>query len=279
LAAESSLLELVFVAGPMLVAAFVAFAHPAIAVAASAVVTLVGTLLVAGSAAMRGRVPHPDRVRTRGLGPLRVPGFTPLVVCVAGLGFGFGAIGVAVPAYAGQHAVANADSVAGLLLGVWGIGSALGGVWFGTRQFALPLSRQLGVLLGLVGASLAVLAVMPSPAWLGVALFLGGAAIAPALTVENTIVGRITPAAMHNEAYTWVITISVAASALGGASSGYLADHAGVWLAFVVAGAVVALGGLVAGWPGGPIDRADARAGRALAPEPGQAGPPVPHPV
>jgi MFS family permease len=224
---------------------------------------------------MRNRVPHPDRVRTRGLGPLRVPGFAPLVVCVAGLGFGFGAIGVAVPAYASLHSGANANSVAGLLLGVWGVGSALGGIWFGTRRFALPLAQQLGILLGLVGASLAVLAVMPANLWLGVALFLGGIAIAPALTVENTIIGRITPAAMHNEAYTWVITISVGASALGGAASGLLADHIGVWLAFVVSGVVVALGGLVTGWPGGPIARADAHASVAL--EPGLI--PVPAPT
>ena len=38
---------------------------------------------------------------------------------------------------------------------------------------------------------------------------IGGATIAPALTVENTLVGRIAPAAMLNEAYTWVVTVSV----------------------------------------------------------------------
>ena len=50
-------------------------------------------------------------------------------------------------------------------------------------------------------------AVMPNPVALGVALVIGGATIAPALTVENTLVGRIAPAAMLNEAYTWVVTV------------------------------------------------------------------------
>ena len=48
---------------------------------------------------------------------------------------------------------------------------------------------------------------MPNPVALGVALVVGGATIAPALTVENNLVGRIAPAAMLNEAYTWVVTV------------------------------------------------------------------------
>ena len=61
---------------------------------------------------------------------------------------------------------------------------------------------------------------MPTPLALGIALVVGGATIAPALTLENTLVGRIAPAAMLNEAYTWVVTVAVAASAVGGAGGG-----------------------------------------------------------
>jgi MFS family permease len=260
LAAESSLLEIVFVAGPLLVAAFVVFATPGTAIAASGVVTLVGTLLVAASPAMRRRGGSAVGSRTRGLGPLRVPGFTPLMLCIAGLGTGFGAIGVAVPGFAAEHAGAGADSIAGVLLGVWGIGSTLGGVWFGTRHFATPLARQFAWLLAAVGVSFAVLALMPGTWALGVALFLGGATIAPALTVENTLVGRITPDAMHNEAYTWLVTVSVATSALGGAVTGLLVDQGLAELGFLVAGAAVGAGALIAGWPSGAIARADASA-------------------
>ena len=103
---------------------------------------------------------------------------------------------------------------------------------------------------------------MPNPVALGVALFVGGATIAPALTVENTLVGRITPAAMHNEAYTWVITISIAASALGGAVAGYLVDVGFLGLAFVCGAAALAVGALVTAWPSGAIARADARSKR-----------------
>jgi MFS family permease len=263
LAAESSLVELVFVAGPMLVAGFVAFGSAAAAIAAAALVTLVGTLLVAASPAMAAKPAHPDHGHTKGLGPLRVPGFAPLLLSVAGLGAAFGAAGVAVPAFAAEHAPGHSDSVAGILLAVWSLSSAAGGIWYGTRRFTMSVARQFGWLLGAVAVSLAVLAAMPDVVWLAVALTVGGATIAPALILENSLVGRITPAPMHNEAYTWVMTVGVGSSALGGAMAGVVADHSGAGMAFLVAGAGVALGAIVAAWPGGPVARADERAGRA----------------
>jgi hypothetical protein len=95
-----------------------------------------------------------------------------------------------------------------------------------------------------------------------VALFQGGVMIAPALIAQTTLVGRITPAVMHTEAYTWGVTITVAFSALGGTTAGLLVDHGGVALAFVVAGAAVAVGAAVTAWPTGAVTRADALAGR-----------------
>ena len=64
----------------------------------------------------------------------------------------------------------------------------------------------------------------------------GGAAIAPALTLETNLVGRITPAGMLNEAYTWVVTVAVAFNAAGGAVAGVIVDRAGgVPVAFLFA--------------------------------------------
>ncbi len=115
------------------------------------------------------------------------------------------------------------------------------------------MTRQFAWLLAAVAGTFVVFAVMPSPLALGVALVVGGATIAPALTLENTLVGRIAPAGMLNEAYTWVVTVSVAASAAGGAVAGLIVDHAGgVPWAFVFAGAAVAVGAAVAALPAGP---------------------------
>jgi MFS family permease len=260
LAAETSLFEVVFVLGPLLVAAFVLVADAATALVGAAVVTLVGTVPVALGRVMRAWRPHPSHAHARGLGPLRVPGFPALLLCVAGLGIAFGAAGVTVPAYASAATTGTdeAESLGGVLLAVWGVGSAIGGFWFGTRPTSNRLTRQFAFLLAAVAASFAVYALMPGPVALGVALVIGGAAIAPALTLENMMVGRISPVSMLNEAYTWVVTVAVGASAAGGAGAGMIIDHGGgVPWAFLFAGAAVAVGAGVAALPGGPIARAE----------------------
>lgn len=269
MAAETSLFELVFVLGPLLVAALiVATGDPASALISAAVATFVGTVWIARLPVMRLWTRQAGGEATRGLGPLRVGGFPALLVCVSALGIAFGAAGVIVPAYAGQHG--GGDSLGGVLLGIWGVGSAVGGIWFGTRRPAMALPKQFAWLLGGVAASFLVLAFMPSPLYLGIALVIGGATIAPALTVETNLVGRIAPAAMLNEAYTWVVTVSVAGSAVGGAVAGTIVDRPGglPW-AFVFAAGVLTFAALVAAPPSGPMARADERAAdrmrRALA--------------
>ncbi|MBQ1026814.1 MFS transporter [Micromonospora sp. C95] len=267
LAAETTLFEIVFVLGPLLVAGFVLVADAGAALIGAAVVTLVGTLSVALGQAMRGWRPHSREHHARGLGPLRVAGFPALLLCVASIGIAFGAAGVTVPAFATRYNSDDPNGLAGLLLAVWGIGSAIGGFWFGVRRPARNMTRLFAWLLAVLAGSFAVFAVMPTPGALGAALLLGGAAIAPALTLENTLVGRISPTGMLNEAYTWVVTMSVGASAVGGAVSGLIVDHAGgVPWAFLFAGAAVAVGAAVAALPAGPIARAEATAVRAEQP-------------
>jgi predicted MFS family arabinose efflux permease len=129
----------------------------------------------------------------------------------------------------------------------------------------MALSRQFAWLLSAVAVSFLVLTLMPGPLWLGAALIIGGATIAPALTVESNLVGRIAPAAMLNEAYTWIVTVSVAGSAAGGAVAGTIVDEPGglPW-AFVFAAVVLMVAAGVAAIPAGPITRADARAAARL---------------
>jgi hypothetical protein len=261
LAADTALYEVVFVIGPLLVGAFGAIATPGAAILAAAGVTLAGTTLVACSAAMRAQRPHASRVRTGALGPLCLPAFTVLLGCVGALGVGFGAVSVAVPAYAAGRSGNDPAGLAGLLLAVWGLGSAVGGLWYGAWPPRVPLHRQLAWLLGCVALSLAALAVVPGPTALGAALVLGGGVIAPCLTVYITLVGRIVPTDMLTEAHTWIATVPVAANAVGGAAAGTLVDQpGGVPWAFVLAGVIVAAAAVTAAWPSGPIARTDTEA-------------------
>ncbi|SDT71437.1 MFS transporter [Actinoplanes derwentensis] len=264
IAAETSLFELVFVLGPMLVAAFMLVTgNPASALISAAVATLVGTAWVARLPMMRHRGTLDAGAAAKGLGPLRASGFPALLGCAGALGIGFGSAGVIVPAYAAQHG--GGESLGGVLLGLWGVGSAVGGIWFGTRRPVMHQSRQFAWLLGAVSVSFLVLALMPSPLWLGVALVFGGAAIAPALTLETSLVGRFSPAGMMNEAFTWMITVSVAGSAAGGAIAGVIVDQPGglPW-SFVFASVVLMLAAAVAAVPEGSMARADRHAAERL---------------
>lgn len=241
-ALETSLFEIVFILGPLLVAFFVAVATPSVAILASAAFTLVGTLIVARGRAIRDRRPHAGYVRHDVLGPLRVPGFGMLLGVAAGLGAAFGITNVAIAAYATHSPSSSPEGLAGVLLAVWGTGSAIGGIWFGTRRPDASLPQQLTLLLLCLGTTIGVLAAMPGAPWLGIALAVSGFTIAPALTVQNSLVGLVVPARAQTEAYTWMTMLTVAASAAGGAGAGMLVDrpHGVTWSFLAAAGVVIA---------------------------------------
>src|SRR5690606_1314806 len=156
LAADTVLFELVFVIGPLLVAAFVFIADAATALLGAGVVTFVGTTVVALGRAMRAWRPHPREARASGLGPLTVAGFPTLLFCAAGLGVAFGVGEVTVPAFAGTHRPDNAESTASVLLAIWSTGSAIGGFWFGARATSRNAPREFAALLAGVAASFTV---------------------------------------------------------------------------------------------------------------------------
>jgi MFS family permease len=255
LAADTTLYQAVFVIGPLLVAGLVAAGSAYLVLVASAVVTGVGAVTLAVGRAMRAIPPRSSAARENGRGALRVPGLPAMLLCSAGLGTTFGVITVAVPAFATGHG--DSGALAGVLLAILGTGSVLGGVAFGAIPLRVPLSRQLAVLLTAVAASFAGYSAMRHPAALAVALFCGGALVAPVLTVENALVGRIAPADVRTEAYTWMVGVEVTAAAAGLQVTGLVADRPGglPW-AFLIAAAAVLPAAFVAARRSGPIARA-----------------------
>jgi MFS family permease len=121
--AESVLIEIIFIVGPLVVALFVAFASPAMAVCFSAGCGFVGPLLFLRSPALRAwRV---ESRTTRGmLGPLVSREFVRLVAIVLCFASAFGFLEIGITAYAIERADA---AFAGVLLGLMSAGSALGG--------------------------------------------------------------------------------------------------------------------------------------------------------
>jgi MFS family permease len=246
-ALDATATELVFVVGPSLVAALAVFVSAAAAVAVAAGLGVAGALGIATSAATRSYVPLVG-ARARLFSTVLTPGMPRLLLSGAALMLGFGALEVAIPAFADS---VGSPGLSGLLLALWALGSVAGGLWFGARVLSTSLPRQYRLLLLGVTIGLAPLARISPPRALGVLLFLGGTAIAPTLTVQNTLVGSMAPVHATTEAFTWLSTITVGASAIGAALGGALIEGpAGVPGSLVLATLGAALAVVVTLVPG-----------------------------
>lgn len=240
-ALDSVLLELTFVVAPLLTAVLVALVSPAAALFVSAAAVLVGT------AAFTALLPHADVLRPSGhggmLGALRSPGIQTLVVTMLPVGFAFGAIEVALPAFSADEA---SPELAGVLIAIWSLGSAAGGLVYGVRPRRAELASVHLRLTVLLPLAFLPLALSPSVAVMAVLLVPAGALIAPLIATRNELASTTAPAGTQTEALTWPLTALVSGIALGAATGGALVD-AEDWHAAILAAVVAAAcGGAIA---------------------------------
>jgi predicted MFS family arabinose efflux permease len=238
---EATAQELVYVAGPALVALVAGVAGAAVAVVTTGLAGLAGTLAYVSSPAFADveRVRRPARQRV-----LRGTGLARYVLVGGCLTTAFGMVDVGVVAFVGgRHAAAGAG--AGVVLAVWSAGSLLGGLRFGTSSAAVTDRRLAGWSAALAG-SLALAAVSPDPVVLAVLLLLSGGAIAPSLARLYTRVGSVSPEGATTEAFGWLAVGFTAGYAAGSALGGVSVDTVGAHVVFVGAGAVVAIGAAIA---------------------------------
>lgn len=231
--------ELVFVAGPAIVAILVVLTSPILAIGLAAAMSSSGAVVLSRSPEIRGYVPAP-RVHNR-RGPVRAPGMPRLLLSGSALMFGLGCLEVGVPAFADRL---GSPSMSGVLIAVWSLGSAAGGLWFGARHPHLALSRQYSWALLACVLGMLPLVLADNLLVLGVLLFLGGTTLAPTLTVQNSLVSVLVPAGAATEAFTWTATVAFGASAVGAGVAGVVVESTvGVpgALALAAVSAVVAL--------------------------------------
>ena len=235
-ALDAALVEITFVMGPLLTALLVALWDPAAALLVSAVAVLVGTVTFLRLLPAEEVAAPPLDARL--LGPLRSPAILTLVGTMLPFGFAIGALEVALPAFSERH---GAPELAGLLLATWALGSAAGGLAYGSRPWARSVATlhlrftfvfPLAFLPVLAPESIALMALLVVPA---------GALIAPLVATRNELVGAAAPAGTETEALTWPLTTLLCGIALGAAASGALVEAVD-WRAAVLA----ATGGAVA---------------------------------
>lgn len=231
---ESVLIETIFIVGPVLVALFVAYLSASAAVLFAAGCGLLGTVLF-----LRSPVLAQWRIQKRAgagiLGPLSVRGFLPLLAVILAYSGAFGLLEIGVTAFATE---AGSPALAGIILGLMSVGSAVGGLAYGSRSWGPPLARQFALMLLLMGAGLAALAMVANPAAFTVLGILAGVVMAPALIIQSMLVAKTAPAHHATEAFTWSTSCLLTGVGLGLATGGLILEHA-------TSSAVLAAAGLV----------------------------------
>lgn len=244
-ALDAVLVELVFVTGPLITALVTALVSPQLAIVIALVLGLTGTLWFVAQPPSRAWRPAPNDEAHGPLGALRAPGLRTLILAVVPFGFCFGAMEVTLPAFAEDH---GSRAIAGLLLAVWSLASAAGGLLFGARRpvSSVPLATTFVRLALVLPLAYLPLATAPSVAVMALLLLPAGACIAPLLSAGNLLVTDVAPSGMATEAYAWPITSLVLGIACGNAAAGAIVEQADWRVAFLAASAGAALGGMVA---------------------------------
>ena len=138
-ALDSVMTELIFIAGPLLTALIATLMSPAAALIISAVSVMIGTIAFTAQAPSRAiRPDHEARAAAGRLGALASPGVRSLVLTSLPAGIGIGICEVTLPAFSDAE---GSRELAGVLLAVWSIGSAAGGLAFGAWHRRPELRR------------------------------------------------------------------------------------------------------------------------------------------
>ncbi|MEW1911831.1 MFS transporter [Kitasatospora sp. NPDC085895] len=228
----------IFACGPVLGGLLAAHTTAARALAVCALLASAG--FAAFARALRGRptaLPEPAAGGTV-LGPLRAPGFAPLLAVVCAVAAALAVDELVVVAAWGAGA-------AGPLLALFSVGGAVGGLVYGRLAWRAAPGRRLLLLAAAATACYGLPAVLFAPPGAAFGLFLAGACTDALLVTGYLLVEDLVPAGARTEAGAWVNTAYNLGGALGSAAGGLLADRAAPAAAFTAAavllGAVTAL--------------------------------------
>jgi len=208
---DSVALELAFIVGPLLAAGLATAWTPLAGMLLSAVFYAGAALGFATAPASRAWRPAESVERTRA-GALRSPGIRTLALAAACAAIAFGALEVALTAFAEEQ---GSRGAVGPLITVWSIGSLVGGLVYGARTWSSPASRRFLILSGLLGLGAVPLPFAGSLVAMGAFLFGTGLALAPLGPTAFALVAALAPPGTTTEAYSWHIVANVIGSSIG----------------------------------------------------------------
>jgi predicted MFS family arabinose efflux permease len=236
---ESVADEVCFVLGPAIVTLLATQLHPAAGVASAALLCLAGTLWFASQRSTEPRVRargdrgdgqspragrSPGRSSLRGRTLLPAPGLVVLIPVYLCLGSMFVAIDLSTVAFAAH---AGHKPLAGFILGCYALGSATGGLWYGTRSWQAPAWRRLAITLTMTVAGVCTFWAMPNLLLLTLVIYLCGMTIAPTLIAGFSLLESQALPGRTTEAMSWLTTGISVGVALGATAVGFILDAFG----------------------------------------------------
>jgi MFS family permease len=233
---ESVADELCFVVGPAAVTLLATQVFPAAGVGVATLLCLGGTLWFLAErqtepVVTRTAGPVQRRERARGA---PAPGLVVLAPVYLLLGAMFVSIDLSTISFA-QHF--GHKPLAGFILGTYALGSATGGLWYGSRQWRSSLQTRFAVTLTLTVLGVATFWAQPNLVTLTCCIYLCGLTIAPTLIAGFSLLEAQAKPGRRTEAMSWLssgISVGVAA---GASVVGFILDAHGARAGYVFAAA------------------------------------------
>ncbi|MDO8189221.1 MFS transporter [Conexibacter sp. JD483] len=235
---EGIVAEAFFIVGPVITTVLIAVSSTSVALIAAVVLSLTGTIWFATAPLARSWKSSEPHERTRA-GAMGSPGMRTLMLALVPTGISFGALEVAMPAFAAEHG-AEAE-FAGVLLSIMAAGSVVGGVWYGARQWTTPVVERFIVLHVLLAVGTLPLLLATSIPVMAVMAAIAGLALAPSAAAGYLLIDHVAPPGTTTEATTWMMTSNVAGAAAGAALAGVIVEASSArWgIALACAGPVI----------------------------------------
>ena len=233
---ESVADELCFVVGPAAVTLLATQVFPAAGVGVATLLCLGGTLWF-----LAERQTEP--VVTRTAGPVQrgerargapAPGLVVLAPVYFLLGAMFVSIDLSTISFA-QHF--GHKPLAGFILGTYALGSATGGLWYGSRQWRSSLQTRFAVTLTLTVLGVATFWAQPNLVTLTCCIYLCGLTIAPTLIAGFSLLEAQAKPGRLTEAMSWLSSGIGVGLAAGASVAGFILDAHGARVGYAFAAA------------------------------------------
>ena len=233
---ESVADELCFIVGPAAVTLLATQVFPAAGVGAAALLGLGGTLWFAAEhatepKATRAAGPVPKIGRERGA---PAPGLVVLAPLYFLLGAMFVSVDLSTVSFA-QHF--GHKPLAGLILGTYALGSATGGLWYGSRQWRAPIENRFALTLTLTVLGVATFWAQPNLVTLTCGIYLCGLTIAPTLIAGFSLLEAQAKPGRRTEAMSWLSSGIGVGLAAGSSVVGFILDAHGPRVGYAFAAA------------------------------------------